>query len=253
MYDKIARFYDLTHADLTADREKVVALATAVSGPVLELGCGTGRLMLPLARTGVVITGVDNAPAMLARARAKLEKAPPDAQGRVTLREGDMVELAVNGRFALALLSYNTAMHLSPAQLSQTLRRVRAHLDDNGRFFIDVANPLLVAATPNDQFLTLEKSLIDPESGERLLQMAANRLDDEAQILHITWIYDASPTGGGPVERLVVEADYHYLYPHQWQMIFEETGFQVKEMAGDYGGTPFTEEAERLLFLLQVR
>lgn len=253
MYQQIARFYDLIHADLTADREKVLALAQETSGPVLELGCGTGRLAAPLAQAGFAVTGVDNAPAMLARARHKVAALSPEARARVTLRQGDLMELAVNGRFALALLLNNTAMHFSPAQLTQLLRRVRPHLAEEGRLFIDVANPFPVGATPNDQFLTLEKSLIDPESGERVLQMASNRLDEEGQRLHITWIYDTSPAEGGPVQRLVVEADYHYLYPHQWQMIFDETGFETVEMAGDYDGAPFGEEAARLLFLLRPR
>jgi SAM-dependent methyltransferase len=253
MYSQIARFYDLTHAHLTADREKVLALAKERSGPVLELGCGTGRLLAPLARAGFAVTGVDNAPAMLARARTKLEALSPDVQARVTVQKGDITELALDGRFALALLLNNTAMHFPPAQLTQVLRRARAHLTPEGRLFIDVANPFSVGATPNDQFLTLENSLIDPESGERLLQMASNRLDEEGQRLHITWIYDASPAEGGPVQRLVAEADYHYLYPHQWQMIFDETGLETVEMAGDYEGAPFNEEASRLLFLLRPR
>ena len=62
MYDQIAHYYDLTHADLTDDIDFILSLAQAVNGPILELGCGSGRLLLPLARAGFTVTGVDNSP-----------------------------------------------------------------------------------------------------------------------------------------------------------------------------------------------
>ena len=72
MYDQIARYYDLLHGDLTEDIEFVIRLAEKSGGPVLELGCGTGRLLLPLVRIGQKTTGLDNSEEMLAVAKAKV-------------------------------------------------------------------------------------------------------------------------------------------------------------------------------------
>ncbi len=69
MYDQIARFYDLTHAELTADLPFVLQLASEAGGPILELGCGSGRLLLPLARAGHSVIGLDLSGAMLAMQR----------------------------------------------------------------------------------------------------------------------------------------------------------------------------------------
>ena len=172
MYDKIAHYYDLTHADLTEDVDYILKLigetaasagsAQAVS--ILELGCGSGRLLLPLARAGHTVTGIDNATAMLARAQERLIAEPVTVQQRVTLLEADMTQfnIAAN-RFDWAILPYNTFMHLDPNQMSMALRKIAGSLAENGRLLIDLINPIAMASTPNDRLLTLENSLPTPK------------------------------------------------------------------------------------------
>lgn len=250
MYDQIARFYDLTHADLTDDVDYVLALASKTGGPILELGCGSGRLLLPLARAGYVFTGVDNSPAMLARARRYLDAEAEAVQQRVTLVEADMASFALprkDSHFALALISYNTLMHLSAAEVQATFKGISRYLQAGGRLLIDLANPFAIAQTTGDSALSLERVLLDPETGEMILQMASNRLREAEQTLVITWIYDVSPAAGGSVQRTVVEATYHYFYPHQLELLLDEGGFELENMAGDYEQAPFAEDSPRLL------
>jgi SAM-dependent methyltransferase len=249
MYDQIARFYDLTHADLTADLALILALAKAANGPVLELGCGSGRILLPLARAGHTVTGVDHSAAMLARARERLSQASETIQQRVTLIEADMATVDLAQEFALVIIPYNTFMHLDSAQALKVLRRVRQCLAGDGRLFIDLINPFAIANTPDDQLLSLENCLVDPDTGDVILHMAGNRLDTAGQTLQITWIYDVSPAAGGPVERAIAQGVYHYRYPHQMELLLQETGFKIESMSGDYDQSPFTEESERLLII----
>ncbi len=249
MYDLIARYYDLTHTSLTADIPLVLALAQEVNGPVLELGCGTGRLLLPLARAGYETTGVDHSPAMLARLQQKLAKESPLVQSKVHVVPGDMANLPLpeNGRFALALIPYNTLMHLPEEKLTRVLQGIGRFVRPGGCLFIDLANPFAVAQTPNDRMLTLEAVVTDPETQDTVLQMAGNWLDETAQQLHITWIYDATPAAGGPIHRTVAQTVYHYFYPHQIEIALQEAGFQLKALWGDYNKTAFDEESDRLL------
>ena len=250
MYDQIARFYDLTHAGLTADMDTILALAGQQNGPILELGCGSGRLLLPLARAGYAVTGVDNSPAMLARARRHLDAERQAVQVRVKLIEADMESFKVvgdEGCFGLAIIAYNTLMHLATLEVKATFKRVARYLRAGGRLFLDLSNPLVVAQTPDDRSLTLEHTLIDPETGEIILQLASNHLDEAAQTLHITWIYDVSPAAGGPVQRTVVRAAYCYFYPHQLELLLAEGGFRLESLAGDYDESPFAEDSPRLL------
>lgn len=251
IYEQIAHYYDLTHARLTEDIPYILQLARQSGGPALELGCGSGRLLIPLAQAGYTVLGVDNSPAMLARAQTRVQQLPPAQAARVQLLQADMTQLTLTAAppYGLALLPYNTAMHLTPPQLTQTLRRVQRYLGQNGRLLIDLANPFIVAATLNDHMVTLENVFTDPETGETIVQMASNRLDDEAQILHITWLYDASPAAGGAVQRTVVQADYHYWYPHQLEMALHDAGLRALRFSGDYADAPFDQESERLLLL----
>ncbi|HIP71645.1 MAG TPA: class I SAM-dependent methyltransferase [Anaerolineae bacterium] len=227
-------------------------MAGEAGGPVLELGCGSGRLLRPLAQSGYSVTGVDNSPAMLARASARLAGETTAVQNRVTLIEADMTDFTVDGRFPLVIIPYNTFMHLDTGQATAVLRRVRDCLAENGRLFIDLINPFAAANTPSDQLISLENTLTDPDSGDVILHMASNRLDSAAQILHITWIYDRSPADGGPIHRTVAQAAYHYRYPHQMQMLLQDAGFSRLEMMGDYDQSPFQEESGRFLILASL-
>ncbi len=244
MYDQIAHYYDLTHANLTEDIPFVLELAAAAGGPVLELGCGSGRLLRPLAQAGHDVTGIDNSAAMLARARAAL----PDS---VSLIHADMARLALPGEphFALVIIPYNTFLHLDGEQAAATLRGVRRVLGANGRLFIDLINPAAIANTPNDHVLTLENSFTDPATGHTVLQMAANYLDEAEQTLHITWIYDASPPAGGSIHRTIAQGVYHYLYPHQLELLLQDAGFRLLSLTGDYDQSPYTEDSPRLLMV----
>lgn len=250
MYELAARYYEIIHAELTADVELVLELAGQTGGRVLELGCGAGRLLLPLARAGFEVTGVDNSPAMLARARRHLAGEPPAVQKRTTLLEEDMVAFAGDGPFALVILPYNTLMHLPAERSSVLFKRIGRYLKaDSGRLFIDLMNPLAIAHSDPDQALTLERRFIDPETGEMVAQMSSSRLDEAAQTLHVTWFYDASPPAGGPARRIMVQDAYHYLYPHQLDLALQRSGFRLEAIYGDYDRTPFSEESGRLLLL----
>ncbi len=251
MYDRIARFYDLTHANLTADIPFILQLAAACDGAVLELGCGSGRLLLPLAQAGFQVTGVDVSAGMLARAKERLAAMETAVQQRVTLVEADMTRLTLSpdSRFGLILIPYNTFMHLDAVQAVQALRQARHYLAENGRLLIDLPNPLDIASTPDDHLLSLENVLTDPDSGELIVHLASHQLDSANQILHITWIYDVSQPNGGAVNRTVAQAIYHYRYPHQMELLLQEAGFKLIQLFGNYDQSPYNEESERLLIL----
>lgn len=249
MYEQTAKYYDLVHASLKDDIPLVLTLAGQVRGSILELGCGTGRLLLPLARQGHRVIGLDNSPAMLAIARNRLAAEPKAIRDGVTLIESDMVEFDLGEQVGLAIIPYNTLLHLEPAAMQQTLKTIGRHMDDNGRLFIDVVNPMLAAQTPDDRLLTLERVMTDPETGETVVQMASSWVNLQQQRLHIIWLFDVNPPQGGAVHRTVVEADYHYIYPHEVELMLKAAGFRMSKTYGSYDGRPFDEESERLLVL----
>ena len=257
MYETIARYYDLIHAGLTDDLALLRQLAEQTGGPILELGCGTGRLLQPLAAAGYQVTGIDNSASMLDRLRQKVAGETAVVAGRITLWESDLLALdkalwALNQRFALAVFSYNTMMHFSLAQVETLLRQLRPYLDSGGRVFIDLANPFYLAETAVAPQLTLENHLTDPASGDHVLQFANTRHDETAQICHVTWLFDSSPATGGPVQRAISQMAYHYYYPHELELALKTADYTLHHIWGNYDQTPFTEESDRLLLLAKI-
>jgi SAM-dependent methyltransferase len=248
VYDRIAAYYDLTHDGLTVDVDAVVALAKSAGGPVVELGCGSGRLLQPLARAGVEVTGVDSSPAMLARAGARLA-AEPDVAARVRLVQGDITSLELPGTtFALALFGYNTFMHLDERAALLALRRVRALLAPGGRLWLDLENPFALADLPVTGEMELEAVFEDLSTGWLVRQWSAYAADTTEQVVDVVWVYETTDATGAPL-RTEARFRQHYTYPHQLDLLLAQAGLKLVSLAGDYDGSPFDEDSERLIAL----
>ncbi|HSM58654.1 MAG TPA: class I SAM-dependent methyltransferase [Candidatus Sulfomarinibacteraceae bacterium] len=254
LYETIAPYYDLLHDTLTQDLDLILALAAEAGDPILELGCGTGRLLRPLVRAGHQVTGLDSSLAMLARARARLADLAPQQRPSVQLVAADMIAPPLlREHFRLALVSYNTFLHLPPELTLRACRAIQRHLQPDGRLFLDLVNPLLVEHAQDERAFSLEQAIVDEATGSELLVFAGSWLEAAAQILHITWVYDRSPAGGGPVQRTVSRLAYHYYYPHQLELMLQNGGFALEGIYGDYEQGPFEEDSERLLVLARRR
>ena len=245
-YDAIARFYDLSHKTLVDDIPFLLRQAAETGGPALELGCGSGRLLVPLARAGIAVTGVDNSPEMLARAAVRLAGEPAEVRGRVRLVEGDMRSLTLPGAepFALAYFGYNTFLHLDETAAAATLRRLRPLLRPGARLLIDVDHPLALSAAGDDPDFALEDELRDPALGETIRQFTAYESVPGEQAVDVTWVYETSRRDDDATR---VTLRYHYFYPHQYDLLFGLTGFRLLGLLGDYDDTRFDEDSERLI------
>lgn len=252
MYDKIASFYDLIHADLTEDVDFLLALADKIGGPILELGCGTGRILLPLARAGHVVTGLDRSTAMLARAKQKLIEEDELVRSRINIVQGDMRSIQLEAGFRLAIASYNTLMHLDGTTKIALLKNVRKHLQSGGTLYIDLDNPFEISDSNDDDLLILERTMSDPDTGDTIIQASSSWVDSDAQYRHITWLFDVSPQSGGPISRTIVETDYHYLFPHELEIVLVGAGFRLEALFGGYDKEPFSEESARLIALARA-
>lgn len=253
-YDHIARYYDLTHDRLTADVPFMLAQAAETGGPALEIGCGSGRLLVPLARAGITVTGLDRSAEMLARAEARLAALPAEARGRVRLVRGDArtVNLPPAETFGLIFFGYNTFMHLDEAAAGATLKRLRPLLSPGGRLVIDVANPLLLSQSADDPDFVLEDTLVDAAHGETVRHYTAYESIPGEQVVDVTWIYEPEKSErSDEAERVRARLRYYYLYPHQYDLLLTLTGFHLSAIYGDYDRSPFGEESERLLLVAE--
>ena len=139
---ELAEIYDVVYADVP-DVTFWLSMAAAVPhGPILELACGTGRVLLPMARAGSEVVGLDLSPVMLERCKAHLRKEPAEVRDRVALVQGDMTSFDLGRKVGAVFCPFNSFHHLrsADAQLA-CLARCHAHLPSQGLLVLDLFNP----------------------------------------------------------------------------------------------------------------
>jgi ubiquinone/menaquinone biosynthesis C-methylase UbiE len=244
-FDAIVRFYDAHHGRLQDDIPALLAYARRCGGPVLDLGVGTGRLALPLARSGYEVVGVDNSAAMLSRARRRLEAA--GLADRVQLVRADFTSFQLDRTFALAWCGYNGFLHLhdQKEQLA-ALRCWRRHLQPGGVLVIDVENPQLERLAALDGSLELAGFWQDEETGHTVHAFYAGQvsLADQVQDLHL--FYDEI-LADGTVRRTTARFALHILFRRELDLLLRLAGFSAVEWRGDYELTPWEPDSPRLL------
>lgn len=262
LYDSLSRFYDLENADFIEDLDFWVGLAKDSGGPVLELGCGSGRVTQQIARAGINMVGLDNSESMLALARAKLNR-KPELAARATLVHGDMANFDLttqppshptNQLFSLIICPFNTFMHLTTTagQLA-LLTCSRRHLDPGGLLALDLTSPApaYLDRPSGDESLTLERTFRDDENDLTIQQFAATRVDRTAQIAHILWQYDALAADGA-VKRTLVPLALRYTFPAEMSLLLERTGFRLAHLYGGYDESPLTDESGRMIVVAEA-
>lgn len=250
-YELIAELYDLEHADFEADIELLLNFAEVVGDPILELGCGSGRLLVPLAEAGFQVVGLDSSRPMLHRA----ERAIADASvgDRVTLYEGDMrqADQAPGGPFGLVIFSLNSLMHLTtPQDQRAALEAARSALDPRGQLIIDTMNPSA------DQV----RHLLDGPHMEGSWQLADGSVVDkwshrkasaDPQVIDTLLWYDRTRADGS-LTRTRSAFPLRYVHPSELALMLELSGFIEPMFYGSYDLDPFDPESERLLVTAEV-
>lgn len=246
---RLAFWYDLDQGLFADDIPFYLGLARRTDGPILEMGCGTGRLVLALAQAGHRVTGIEREPAMLARAVDKLRAAGRPAASRATLLQGDIRQLDIADRFGLAILAVNTFMSLDgPAEQSQVLERAGQHLLPGGMLVLDLFHPDPQTLASADGTLQLEKALHDPQTGRHAFKFVARQLDAARQELTATFIYDEHDAAG-QVTRTAGVFRLRYLHRVELEHMLAAAGYAVEAVYGGYDLEPYDEDAERLLVL----
>ncbi len=249
-YAQIARYYDAEHRDKSDDLAFYERLVTARGpGPLLEIGCGSGRVLFHLAQRLTVVQGVDSEAAMLARARRRLAHSSLELQERIGLHHADVLQLEPGQRYRYLLLSYNCLMHFhtQDSQL-ELLRRLRGWLLPDGLLVIDLPNAGEAFASEDSEALALERCFLDPETGHMIMQQASSRLDRATQLVHTTWVYDEID-GDGMVHRTLAPAVFRHFFLSEIRLLLQLCGFRVEACHGGYGQEPFEAGCERMIVL----
>ncbi|NNJ12253.1 class I SAM-dependent methyltransferase [Chloroflexales bacterium ZM16-3] len=241
-YDPFARYYDADFRGYTEDVPFFREMARRASGPILELMCGTGRVLLPLAEDGHPITGVDISPAMLAIARQHLDEADLSA----SLIEGDVLSVDLPPQtYGMAFVAVNSFMHLETVreQLA-ALDTARRALVRRGTLVIDLFNPDPIEIAREDNRIVLDRSY--ELDGNHVQKFVAIDSDAASQTSHVTYLYDETDPAG-LVSRRTMRFVMRWFYRYEIEHLLARAGFSLRAVYGSYDLDEYVTGSPRLI------
>lgn len=249
--DAFARLYDLDLVEDPGDLDLYLALAARTGGPILELGCGTGRVALPLAAAGHEVTAVDIDPAMLERARRRADAAGAAIARRIDFVEADLLglKLPAAGSFRLAIIALNSlfllATRVAQREAFATMAR---HLATGGLAVVDIWLPDADDLARFDGRLILEYERQEPESRALVTKVAAAQHDAASGIVNLTSIYEEGDQGATPA-RFVRRDALRLVSADELRDFAESAGLEVETLAGGYDLEPLGAGSERAIIV----
>lgn len=248
-WDEYAPFYDWENAQTVGRRDVSFwrRLAMAQHGRVLELGCGTGRVTVPVARAGVRIIGIDRSAPMLLRGRQRLRRAR--LAGGASLVRGDIRQLPFRQRtpFGLVMAPYGILQSLTRERdLRETLASVHRVLAPNGLFGID-----LVPDLPRWSEYRRRTSLSGRRGGSRVTLVESVRQDTARRLTIFDQEYVEQRGRARRTHRFSLT--FRTLSVRQIARRLERAGFTVRAVLGDYDGGPWDPRSDVWVILAGKR
>ena len=249
-WDDYAPFYDWENARTLGRRDVPFwrTLALHAGGHVLELGCGTGRISLPLGRAGVSLVGIDRSAQMLLRARQRVRRAR--LQSAVRLVRGDIRHLPFSRRFSMVMAPYGVLQSLlRERDLQATLDAVHAVLPPGGTFGME-----LVADLPSWEEYRRRVSLKGwrgGPSGAHVTLVETVRQDAARRLTIFDQEFTERRGGRAHVHRFALS--FRTLSVPQMARRLERAGFEVTALLGDYQGLAWDARAEVWVILARKR
>ena len=240
-----ADYYDYYALGNPGDVDFYVAKAKASGGVTLEIGCGTGRVTIPIARAGVEIVGLDIAQGMLDEADRKLAAEPAEVKARVRWVQGDMRTFSLGRRFGLVIIPYRSFQYMmTPQQQIECLQVISRHLDHGGLLVFDIFDPDIGYVAAHQGALGAAQKLharfMYPPTGTEVLVWESSEYDQELQVLtQIRTFEELSPAHMG-VSRLHSGLEMRYTFRFEMEHALRRAGFEVVVLHSDFEEAQFT-------------
>lgn len=237
--------YDLYYSWLTDDIPYYVARAKQARGPVLEGGCGTGRVLLPTLKAGVDIDGFDIHPGMIEVLKAKAAAAGLTARVSVA----DMRDFTMPRRYALVTIPFRAFMHLTTQddQIA-ALRCIREHLSGGGALVLNLFFPSFDKMTQPDGQQTLEREFTHPESGLPIAMYTTVRRDRVNQMLYVERETIESDARGYAAKTMKDRFSLRWTYRYEMELLLRTAGFSRWEVIGGFDGRPLEKDTDEMVW-----
>jgi SAM-dependent methyltransferase len=254
-YSITAKYYDGAYAakqDLV-DLPFYLDLAEQTAGPILEVACGTGRVLLPIARKGIEIHGVDNSRPMLKILADRLARELQEVRERVKLRKGDMRDFRLGNQYPLVIIPFRPMQHMETVQDQvSALTTAALHLSNTGILAFDVFYPKfeMITAKVGEEVPEMEWTpSSDPTTVVRRY-FRKESVDKINQVFSFTFIYRTFHAGQMTLEETEAFKLAYYTYPHL-RALFLLAGLEPVAEYGSFAKAPLDNSSEQMIFLLR--
>jgi len=245
------RYYDQAYRRRRHDVRFYTDLAVESGGPVLELGVGTGRVALAIAKAGIDVVGIEPMAPMLEQARQRSGRLPRTARDRIELRQGDLMRLRLRRKFPLVIAPFNVWMHLyTREEIERGFATVRHHLEPGGRFAFDVLlpDPASLARDPSKQYRGGE--VRHPRDGVRYRYSEYFSYDHAAQIETVVMDFEHPDKKDRSFCTPLTQRQF---FPAELDALLHYNGFEVESHTGDFDGGPITAATESQVLIARAR
>lgn len=239
-----SELFDLMLGEVPYGRDFYVDLARETHGPVLEVACGTGRILLRCLQAGVDIEGLDLFEPLLQRCREKAARLGFSPR----LHQADMSDFAIPRKFALITIPFNTFVHnLTQAAQIRCLQLCLEHLAPGGLLAFDTFFPPLEYLSQPVGTRVLEGEIPHPETGLPMRMYDTRTIDRVAQTQHSVNELEVLAADGSIRKAYQCECRFRYLFKHEMELLLRVAGFPRWEIYGDFEKRPLTRETDAMI------
>ena len=235
--------YHAHHSRNAEDLSFWLELAAQLGDPVLELGCGTGRVLIPLVQGGYRCVGIDHDLAMLKFLQANLD---PREKPVPQLIEADISYFYLAAKFPLIILPCNTLSTLDTDQRRACLRCTCWHLQEGGTFAVSLPNPAALRRLPAKETSELEDEFFHPLSGNPVQVSSSWR--KTMHTFTLTWTYDHL-FPDGTVERVNIDTVHQLTSTEGYIDDIRSAGLKISAIYGDYDRSAYNTDSPSLIIL----
>ncbi len=257
-YTLYPELYDVVYEDYLEDIPFYVEEAQRAHGPCLELGCGTGRVLIPVASAGVEVTGLDSSAPMVARARRKVAALPAEVRERIIVDEGDMRTFDLGRKFALIYVPFRAFLHLlSTSDQIAALRKIHDHLLPGGRLALNFFDPdleLIIANAlpPSGNLHRTGEEFVDPRTGNVLIEWATIQYHVLSQEIDQYFVYDELDRRGRVTNRTYRALRMRYIFRYEFEHLLARCGFSVEALYGTWDRAPVLRTGGELIWIARA-
>lgn len=250
-YAALPDLYDLEHSQYDEDIPLYLNIAEVVGDPILDLGCGTGRITLPLAKAGWRVTGIDRSAAMLDVARSRVACEAPTAEVEFIEADYGQSHLGRSGSYGVVIVGLNGLMHLTTPEAQRAcLSGVHTALDPRGQLIVDVINP-----TP-ETLQAFERGVVHEgrwamQDGRQVDKFSSRKVSPAAQTIETELWYDITESDG-IVRRTTTSFTLRYVHRAELELMLELAGFVECRFYGSYELDPFDDSSDRLIVTAEL-